>query len=90
MPYVNVWVDDLECDGDCESAREAEALKKMVDEAVSHLRNGDHVAALSALTDDKGLPCQSPGEIKLKYQAWMAGRLPGFTNFNPKTEDRPQ
>ena len=78
MPFVQVWVDEGECDGDCEAAREADALEAKIQEAERLLRMGYADAALHALTGDPAMMHKSPAEISAQYQAWKEGRLDGF------------
>lgn len=82
MPYVEVWIDEPDCDGQCASADEAKRLEAIIDEAASHLQAGDQEAALSTLREEPlKLTMKTPREIAAAYKAWQAGALPGFTNF---------
>ena len=81
MPYVQVWVDEDPCDGDCESAEEARELEAKIKEAESLLRRGEAEAALHALTGDPSIPIKSPNEMASDYARWKEGKLPGFTNY---------
>lgn len=79
MPYVEVWVDDPECNGKtCGAAHERDVLEGKIEEAVDLLRAGDAVAALSALTDDPACGCKSPKAIARAYEQWKTGKLEGF------------
>lgn len=76
MPYVEVWVDELDCKGHCDEGHE---LKKRRDYAAGFLFDGDINSALDALT--KGdLPenFTVTKEVREKYQTWAAGKLDGF------------
>lgn len=84
MPYVTteVWVDEPECDGNCESAKDLAAIEATIDEAVRLLKRGDAEAALAALLNE-ATEMKSPDQIAESYKRWKDGRLPGFTNYQP-------
>jgi len=78
MPYVEVWVDEEECDGDCEAASEVKILQARIDEAERLLRMGSVDAALRALTDDSEDLPRPPADMAARYRSWQEGRLDGF------------
>lgn len=85
MPYVEVWVDDAECDGECGAGKEVTRLESIIAEAELLLRAGYYDAALHALTNDAAIPVKDPSHIAKSYEVWKKGRLPGFSNFKPDT-----
>lgn len=78
MPYVEVWVDEEPCDGECESAKEAEELQAKLDEVERLLRAGEPIAALHVITEDPALMVKSPREIAMRYEDLKDGLLEGF------------
>lgn len=81
MPYVEVWVDEGDCDGTCGASQEADRLRAQIDEAANLIRSGNFDAALHALTGDSSVCVKPPDEIAEAYKQWKAGRLKGFTNY---------
>lgn len=78
MPYVEVWVDSVECDGDCQYGEKAETA--MV-EALEKLREGDQLGAIRILgeaTDDKKVQAERQKEKELTglYKGWLDLPMP--------------
>lgn len=76
MPYVEVWVDDVDCRGGCD---EAQKLKRRRDFAFSLLLERKVNAAMDALTqgvipDD----FKVGSDLQGRYKAWSQGELAGF------------
>lgn len=88
MPYVEVWVDDAACDGQCGAGKEVDRLEAMIAEAERLLRAGYYDAALHALTNDAAIPVKDPSQIAKSYEAWKKGRLPGFANYKAAPTER--
>ena len=87
MPYIQVWVDDADCDGDCEAGKQVIGLQAQIDEAIGLLSLGCADAALSVLHGEAVTNLKSPREIERAYKQWRECALPGFTNYK-KHEER--
>jgi len=77
MPFVEVWVDELDCSGQCENARE---LRRRRDYAVGLLFDGQVNAAIDALTKGvlpEGWTCGD--DLRAKYNEWAAGEFAGLS-----------
>lgn len=81
MPYVEVWVEPEDCDGECNEGRKAKQLQAKLDEVERLLRAGASDAALSAISDADTIPTKSPAEIAQQYEQWRKGKLAGFTRW---------
>lgn len=76
MPYVEVWVDDPECDGNCDRSIE---LRRRRDYAVGLLFGGQVNEAIDALTKGR-LPADwtCGDDLRAQYNEWSKGGMAGL------------
>jgi len=76
MPYVEVWVDEVEGQNDEEIRR----LESQIDEALVFLRAGMADEAICILDDSErcNRRFREQVEIVRRYRDWKAGKLEGF------------
>lgn len=76
MPYVEVWVDDVDCDGTCGAGRE---VKRRRDFAVGLLFEGKVNEAIDALTKgDIPEGWRVDADLQARYLEWTKGEMKGL------------
>lgn len=80
MPYVEVWVEDPACNGDCHRAEKAQ---EAMEDALEQIRSGDHLGAMLTLgkaTGDTQLRREAEKEKEKElvnlYSSWLKQPIP--------------
>lgn len=78
MPYVEVWIEDPECSGDC---RRAEKAHEAMEIALERLREGDHIGAIRTLGSATGdhlhrREADKEKELANLYSSWLKQPIP--------------
>ncbi|WP_340109490.1 hypothetical protein [Pikeienuella sp. HZG-20] len=82
MPYVQVWIPDEPCDGDCDAAADAERrnerMQVVLDTVEAFVRCGDTEAALDVICGHRAPARKLPGAVDSDYARWRQGSLAGY------------